>query len=232
MGTPEIPRYLAPSVGRSSGAGWIFRLLRDVFILCNGEREDEGRQGVTHATCRGTRAPTPTVRWRTAAASVVCRHCDTSEPARQRTAEAPLGAAAPMSAQGFLSSNGHASSAVAWRRLKAFSQHGAWSQRPSRRKLAVSSCRLRHHPRCLVLLQTGPRHQARGPLALAPRTSRRTTALLHAPCSSIRAPVPLLRQGGKPGSAAASGRRAGSRWQTATAGGLSHSKPKNLSHAT
>ena len=31
---------------------------------------------------------------------------------------------------------------------------------------------------------------------------------------------------------AASGRRVGSRWQTATAGGLSHSKPKNLSHAT
>ena len=28
----------------------------------------------------------------------------------------------------FLSSNGHASSAVAWRRLKAFSQHGAWGR--------------------------------------------------------------------------------------------------------
>ena len=38
----------------------------------------------------------------------------------------------------------------------------------------------RHHPELLVLLQTGPRHQARGALALAPRTSRRTTALLHA----------------------------------------------------
>ena len=202
-----------------------------VFILCNGEREDEGRQGDTHATCHGTGATTPTVRRHTAAAPAVGRHCDTSEPARRRTAEAPLGAAAPPSTQGFLSSNGHASSAVAWRRLKAFSQHGAWSQRPSRRKLAVSSCRLRHHPRCLVLLQTGPRHQARGPLALAPRTNRRTTALLHAPCSPIRATVLLLRQGGKPGSAAASGRRAGSRRQTATAGGLSHSKPKNLSHA-
>ena len=35
-------------------------------------------------------------------------------------------------------------------------------------------------PKVLVLLQTGPRHQARGPLALAPRTSRRTTALLRA----------------------------------------------------
>jgi len=189
-----------------------------VFILCNGEREDEGRQGDAHAACHGAGTATTTDRRRTAAAPTVCRHCDNSKPARRRTAEAPLGAAAPPMTQGFLSSNGHASSTVAWRRLKAFSQHGSWGQRPSRRKLALSSCRLRHHPRCLVLLQTGPRHQARGPLALAPRTSRRTTALLHAPCSSIRAPVLLLRQGGRPGSTAASGRRAGSRWQTATAG--------------
>ena len=190
-----------------------------MFILCHGEREDEGRQGVTHATCRGTRAPTPTVRRRTAAASVVRRHGDTSEPAQQRTAEAPLGAATSTSTQGFLSSNGHASSAAVWRRLKASSQHGAWSQRPSRRKLTVSSCRLRHRPRFLVLLQTGPRHQAQGPLALAPRTSRRATALLHAPCSSIRAPNLVLRRDGSPDSAAASGRRAGFRWQTTTAGG-------------
>jgi len=87
-------------------------------------------------------------------------------------------------------------------------------------------------PKVLVLLQTGPRHQARGPLALAPRTSRRATALLHAPCSSIRAPNLVLRRDGSPDSAAASGRRAGFRWQTTTAGGLSHSKPKNSSHAT
>jgi len=139
--------------------------------------------------------------------------------------------AIPVSAQGFLSSNGHASSAAAWHWLKAFSQHGAWSRRPSRRKLAVSSYRLRHHPRSLVLLQTGPR-QARGPLARAPRTSRRTTALLHTPCSSIRAHILPLRQGGKPVPAAASGGRDGSRWRTAAAGGLFHSKPKNLSHAT
>ena len=186
-----------------------------VFILCNGEREDEVRQGITPATCRGTGAPTPTVRRRTAAASVVRRHCDTSEPVQQRTAEAPLGAATPTSTQGFLSSNGHASSAVAWRRLKAFSQHGAWSRQPSRRKLTVSSHRLRHHPRFLVLLQTGPRHQARGPLALAPRTSRRTTALLRTSHRSFcRARVPVLH-----------------RQTTTTAGGLSHSKPKNLSHA-
>jgi len=39
--------------------------------------------------------------------------------------------------------------------------------------------------RCSVLLQTGPRRLARGPLALAPRTSRRTTALLHASHRSI-----------------------------------------------
>ena len=91
------------------------------------------------------------------------RHSDTSEPAQQRAAEAPLGAAAPTSTQGFLSSSGHASSAAVWRRLKAFSQHGAWSRRPSRRKLTVPLCRLRHRPRLLVLLQTGPRHQARGP---------------------------------------------------------------------
>ena len=198
-----------------------------MFILCNGEREDEGRQGHTHATGHGTGAATIT-----AAAPAVRRHCDTSEPAWQRTAEAPLGTAAPTSTQGFLSSNGHASSAVAWRRLKAFSQHGAWSQRPSRRKLTVPSYRLRHHPGCLVLLQTGPRHQARGPMALAPRTSRRTTALLHTPCSSIRAHIFPLRQGGRPAPAAAGEGAVGSRWRTAAAGGLFHSRPKNLSHAT
>ena len=134
-----------------------------VFILCNDKREDEGRHGVTHAPCRVTGAPTPTARWRTTAASVVRRHGNTTESARQRTAEAPLGADTPASTQGFLSSNGHTSSAAVWRRLKAFSQHGAWSRRPSRRKLTVSSCRLRHRPRLLVLLQTGPRHQTRGP---------------------------------------------------------------------
>jgi len=203
-----------------------------VFILCNGEREEERRQGVARATCPGTSGATPTERRRTETAPTVRCHCDASEPARRRPAEAPLGTAAPPSTQGFLSSSGHASSAVACRRLKAFSQHGAWSRRLSRGKLTVSSCRLRHRPRFLVLLQTGPRHQARGPLALAPRTSRRATALLHAPCSSIRAPNLVLRRDGSPDSAAASGRRAGFRWQTTTAGGLSHSKPKNSSHAT
>ena len=185
-----------------------------VFILCNDKREDEGRHGVTHAPSRVTGAPTPTARWRTTAASVVRCHGNTTESARQRTAEAPLGADTPTSTQGFLSSNGHASSTVVWRRLKAFSQHGAWSRRPSRRKLTVSSCHPRHHPGLLVLLQTGPRHQARGPLALAPRTSRRTTALLRASHRSF-----------------CCARASRFRRTTTTAGGLSHSKPKNLSHA-
>ena len=162
MGTPRTPttfwrRPWGSQAQVGSSGFWA------VFILCNDEREDEGRQGHTHSTCHGTGAPTPTVWRRTAAASVVRRHGNTSEPAWQRTAGAPLGAATTTSTQGFLSSNGHTSSAVAWRRLKAFSQHGAWSRRPSRRKLTVSSCRLRHRPRLLVLLQTRPRHQARGP---------------------------------------------------------------------
>jgi len=203
----------------------------DVFILCNDGREDGGRQGVTHATSRGTRAPTRTVRRRTTAASVVRRHCDAAEPAQQRAAEAPLGAAAPTSTQGFLSSSGHASSAAVWRRLKAFSQHGAWSRRPSRRKLTVSSCRLRHRPRLLVLLQTGPRHQARGPRRehqgqageRPPFSTLRARPYEHTFSRCARAESQLLPQ-----------RRAaaGSRWRTAATGGLFHSKPKNLSHAT
>ena len=44
-------------------------------------------------------------------------------------------------------------------------------------------------------------------MALAPRTSRRATALLHAPCSSIRAHILPLRQGGKPAPAAGGGGR-------------------------
>ena len=161
MGTLEIPRHLAPSVGSQALVG--SSGFRAVFIFCNDEREDEGRQGITHAPCRDAGAPTPTTRWRMTAASVVRRHGNTAESARRRTAEAPLGADTSASTQGFLSSNGHASSAVVWRRLEAFSQHGAWSRRPSRRKLTVSSCRLQHRLRLLVLLQTGPRHQVRGP---------------------------------------------------------------------
>ena len=110
-----------------------------VFILCNDKREDEGRQGVTHAPCRDDGSPTPTTRWRTTAASVVRRHGNTTESARRRTAKAPLGADTPASTQSFLSSNGHASSTAVWRRLKALSQHGVWSRRPSRRKSTVSS---------------------------------------------------------------------------------------------
>src|SRR6185369_6926497 len=46
-----------------------------------------------------------------------------------------------------------------------------------------------------------------GAQARAPRTSRRTTALLHTPCSSTRAHIFPLRQGGKPAPAAAGGGR-------------------------
>ena len=60
----------------------------------------------------------------------------------------------------------------------------------------------------LVLLQTGFRYQARG-LTPAPRLSRRTTALLHAPCI-IQMSTQLVM----------SNHRAGFRRQTAAAGPL------------
>src|SRR6185503_15026562 len=68
-----------------------------------------------------------------------------------------------------------------------------------------------------------------GAQARAPRTSRRTTALLHTPCSSIRAHIFPAAPGRKASSCRSRGRAAGSRWRTAAAGGLFHSKPKNLS---
>ena len=59
-----------------------------------------------------------------------------------------------------------------------------------------------------------------GAQARAPRTSRRTTALLHTPCSPTRAHIFPLRQGGKPAPAAAGGGRlapgGGRRWQGAS----------------
>ena len=184
MGTLKSPRHLAPTVG--GVRRW---LDLQVSGLCSSSATANEKMK------EGSLTPTPHVmaparqRPRCGGARQQRLLCvATATPQSRRggaQADAPLGAAAPTSTQGFLSSNGHASSAAAWRRLKTFSQHGAWSQRPSRRKLAVSSCRLHYHPRCLVLLQTGPRHQARGPLALAPRTSWRRTDLLHAPCSSI-----------------------------------------------
>ena len=95
----------------------------------------------------------------------------------------------PTSTQGFLSSNGHTSSAVAWRRLKAFSQHGAWGRQaiPEEvdRVVLPSPAPEIHLSVARCCCRQDPRHLARGPLALAPRTSRRTTALLHASHRSI-----------------------------------------------
>ena len=71
-----------------------------------------------------------------------------------------------------------------------------------------------------------------GAQARAPRTSRRTTALLHAPCSSIRAQISPAAPGLEASSCRSRRWAAGARWRTAAAGGLFHSRPKNLSHAT
>ena len=217
MGTPRTPttfwrRPWGSQAQVGSSGFWA------VFILCNDEREDEGSQGHTHSTCHGTGAPTPTVWRRTTAASVVRRHGNTSEPAWQRTAGAPLGTATPTSTQGFLSSNGHTSSAVAWRRLKAFSQHGAWSRRPSRRKLTVSSCRLQHRRSTSALLGAAA-DRTPPPRAGAPGASTKDKPANDRASPRV-APVHLLRKGVWSPSATAGG------------GGLFHSKPKNLSHAT
>ena len=162
----------------------------------------------------------PFVRRRTAAAPAVRCHCDTSEPARRRAAEAPLGAAAPTSTQGFLSSNGQASSAVAWRRLKAFSQHGALSRQPSRRKLTETSCR-RQHRRSTSALLGAAADRTPPPRAGAPGTSTKDKPANDRASPRV-APVHLLRKGVWSPSATA----------TAGGGGLFHSKPKNLSHAS
>jgi len=193
-----------------------------VFSLCNGELEDEGRQGHTHSTCHGTDAPTPLVPQRTAAAPAVRRHCDASEPARWCAGATPV-ACRPAPSQCRLKVFSQATTMLPLRRHGVGSRlslnmepgadghpGGSWPCRP-----AVASTG-EPPQRSLVVLQTGPRRQARGPLALAPRTSRRTTAPLRASHRSFCC-------------ARASGFH---RQTTAAAGGLSHSKPKNLSHAT
>ena len=96
------------------------------------------------------------------------------------------------SAQGFLSSNHQDSPAATWRRLKALSQCEAWSRplwpggslppSPPSPGPSLSRCCCRQDP-----------VTRRGGLMPAPRSSRRMTALLHAPCSSKRAPVLPLR---------------------------------------
>ena len=87
------------------------------------------------------------------------------------------------SAQGFLSRWGLEPTAVA--------REGCLSPSPSPGSCLPWSC-------CKQASTSATR---RGGPVPAPRWSRRTTALLHAPCSSKRAPVLPLRQGVKPASA-------------------------------
>jgi len=120
-----------------------------------------------------------------AAAPAVRRYYDTSEPARWRAGATPA-ACHPATPQ---------------RRLKVSSQDGAGADGcgSGRMSVAFSLAWLKHS---FELLQTGIdlHPKAQGPVP-APRWSRRMTALLHAPCSSKRAPVHPLRQGVKLASA-------------------------------
>ena len=160
------------------------------------QREDEERHGGTYAACYYAVAPAPSVRRCTAAAPAVRRHCDASEPARWCAGATPV-ACRPAPFQCRLKVFSQATAMLPLRRHDVGSRlslnmkpgadghpGGSWPCRP-----AVAST---GDPpqRCSVLLQTGPRHLARGPLALAPRTSRRTTTPLRAP-----RPVLLLRKG-------------------------------------
>ena len=157
-----------------------------MFILCNDEREDEERHGGTYAACYYAVAPAPSVRRCTVAASAVRRHCDASEPARWCAGATPV-ACRPAPSQCRLKVFSQATAMLPLRRHDVGSRlslnmepgadghpGGSWPCRP-----AVAST---GDPpqRSSVLLQTRPRRQARGPLALAPRTSRRTTAPLRA----------------------------------------------------
>jgi len=154
-------------------------------------------------------------RWRTAAAPAVRRYYDTSEPARWHAATTPavrhlttpqrisrfslkqppgFPCCGMASAQGFLSRWSLEPMAMARGKLTvAFSPSGSGLSRCYCRQASTSAT------------------WYGGPVS-APGGSRRTTALLHAPCSSKRAPVLPLRQGVKPASAL----------------GHSHSKPMNL----
>ena len=103
------------------------------------------------------------------------------------------------SAQGFLSSNHRGSPAAAAQGFfsrwslepTAVAREGCLSPSPSPGSgLSWSCCR-----------QVSTSATRRGGPVRAPRWSQQTTALLHAPCSSKRAPVLPLRQGVKPASA-------------------------------
>jgi len=160
------------------------------------------------------------MRWRTAAAPAVRRHYDTSGPARWCAGVAPA-AHRP---------------AVSRSRLKVFSQattggplrwHGVGSRFPLKMGLeptavAREGCRSPSPSPGSGLPWSCCRQAAaptarRGDPGPAPRRSRRTTALLHAPCSSKQAPVHPLRCGVRLAPVDS--------WQQQ---GHSHSKPKNL----
>jgi len=106
----------------------------------------------------------------------------------------------PMSAQGFLKQppgfpcGGTASAQGFLSRWSleptAVTREGCLSPSPSPGSSLPWSC-------CRQASTSATRHGGPEP---APRWSRRTTALLHAPCSSKQAPVLPLRQGGKPAS--------------------------------
>ena len=134
-------------------------------------------------------------RWRTAAAPAVHRYYDTSEPARWRAGATPA-ACHPATPQ---------------RRLKVFSQ--ATTGSPLRRLDVGSRFPLKMELEPTAVAREGCLSPSplpgsslpwsststarRGGPVPAPRWSRRMTALLHASCSSKRAPVIPLRQGVK-----------------------------------
>jgi hypothetical protein len=82
---------------------------------------------------------------------------------------------------------------VAWCRLKAFSQHGAWSRRPSRRKLTVSSRRLQRRRSTSALLGAAA-DRTPPPRAGAPGASTKDKPANDRTSPRV-APVHLLRKG-------------------------------------
>ena len=180
MGTPKSPRHLAPSVGRSKC--WLdLQASEAELILCNGDEKMK----------RGMAAPTPHVtaprQQRPRCGGACCasplRHLRAGAVARSGDARCAPPYNTSASAQGFLSSNHQDSPAATWRRLKPFSQCEAWG-RPLWPGGSLPSSPPSPGPSlswCCCKQDSATR---RGGLMPAPRSSRRTTALLHAPCSS------------------------------------------------